>query len=58
MKKIQEQFDADLMIQVILQHKESPIDELVNHLVDAARKFSQPQHNWDDIAIMAVDRNE
>ncbi|UCE07734.1 MAG: SpoIIE family protein phosphatase, partial [bacterium] len=54
----QEQFDADLLDQVILQHVESPIDELVNHLVDAARKFSQPQHNWDDITIMAIERNE
>jgi sigma-B regulation protein RsbU (phosphoserine phosphatase) len=41
----QEQFDADQLSQVILQHVESPIGELVNHLVDAARKFSQPQHN-------------
>jgi len=54
----QEQFDADLLNQVILQHIENPIGELVNHLVDAARKYSHPQHNWDDITIMAVERNE
>ncbi|MFX0067284.1 MAG: SpoIIE family protein phosphatase, partial [Candidatus Hermodarchaeota archaeon] len=54
----QEQFDADLLSQIILQHVESPIAELVNHIVDAARKFSQPQHHWDDITIMAVERNE
>jgi serine phosphatase RsbU (regulator of sigma subunit) len=52
----QEQFDADQLSQVILQHVESSIGEHVNHLVDAARKFSQPQHNWDDITIMAVER--
>jgi serine phosphatase RsbU (regulator of sigma subunit) len=54
----QEQFDVDLMSQVIMQHVESPIGELVNHLVDAARKFSQPQHDWDDITIIAVERNK
>ena len=54
----EEQFDADLLSQVILLHGESPIDEVVNHLIDAARKFSQPQHRWDDITIIAVERNE
>jgi serine phosphatase RsbU (regulator of sigma subunit) len=54
----QEQFEANILSQVILQHIESPISELVNHLVDAARKFSQPQHRWDDLTIMTVKRNE
>ena len=54
----QEQFDADLLSQLILQHVESPIDELVNHLVDAARKFSQTQYDRDDITIMAIKRYE
>jgi serine phosphatase RsbU (regulator of sigma subunit) len=53
----QEQFDADLLNQVILQHAESPIGELVNQLVDAARKFSRSQHDWDDLPIMAVKRD-
>lgn len=56
--EVQEQFEANLLNQVILQHVESPISELVNHLVDAARKFSQPQHQWDDLTIMVVKRNE
>jgi serine phosphatase RsbU (regulator of sigma subunit) len=54
----EEQFDDDLLNQVILQHVESPIGELLNHLIDEARKFSQPQHNWDDITILAVERNK
>ena len=52
----QEEFDADLISRVILQHVESPIGKLVNHLVEAAQKFSQPQHDWDDITILAIER--
>ena len=54
----EEQFDANLLSQVILQHGKSPIGELVNHLIDAARKFSLPEHRWDDITIMGVERKE
>jgi serine phosphatase RsbU (regulator of sigma subunit) len=56
--EIQEQFEAELLSQMIMQHIENPIGELVNHLVDAARKFSKPQHDWDDLTIIAVERNE
>jgi serine phosphatase RsbU (regulator of sigma subunit) len=54
----QEQFDTCFLNQIILQHADSPLDELVNHLVNAARKYSQPQHNWDDVTILAIDRNK
>ena len=54
----EEQFDTDQLSHTILKHAENPIGELVNHLVDAARKFSQPQHDWDDMTIIAVERNK
>ncbi len=54
----EEQFETDQLSQTILQHAENSIAEHVNHLVDAARKFSQPQHDWDDMTIIAVKRNE
>ncbi len=52
------QFDAELLKQVILQNGENPIDELVNHLIDEAQKFSKQKHKWDDITIIGIEKNE
>lgn len=54
----EEQFDTDQLSYTILQYAESSIGELVNHLIDAARKFSQPQYNWDDMTLIAIKRTE
>ena len=54
----QEQFDTDLLNQVILEHVESTLGELVNQLIDTVQNFSQPHHSWDDITILAIERSK
>ncbi len=50
-----QQFDAELLKQVILQHGENSIDELVNHLINEAQQFSKQKHKWDDITIIGIE---
>ncbi len=52
----QEQFEACQLNQVILEYVKDPIGKILNNLVDAAQKFSQPQYNWDDITIIGIER--
>ena len=53
-----QQFDAEVLKQVVLQHGENPIDELVDHLIDEAQKFSTQKHKWDDITVIGIEKNE
>jgi len=54
----QKQFGDKILSKKIMQHIESPTGELVNQLVDAAQKFSKSQHDWDDLTIIAIERNK
>jgi len=53
----QKQFGDELLSKEIMQHIKSPTGELVNQLVNAAQKFSKSQHEWDDLTIIAIERN-
>ena len=52
----EEQFDAEWLRKIILQHGEKPCYELVNDLIDEARKFSKEDHRWDDITIVCIEK--
>ena len=49
-----EHFDMK-MAQVLLEAKNKKGKDILEHLVNAAKKFSRKDHNWDDIAILAIE---
>jgi len=40
---------------MILQNSEKSAEELIEHLISAARRFSKPDHKWDDITILGIE---
>ncbi len=54
----QEQFEEKQLRRLIKKHMESSPGELVNQIVGVAKKFSKSQHEWDDLTIIAIERNK
>lgn len=51
-----EEFYTDGMQDTLLLNIDQPGDTVIDTLVQAARKFSSPKHEWDDITIIAIER--
>jgi len=49
-----ERFDAK-MAQVLLETKDKRGEDILEHLVNSAKKFSKRDHHWDDIAILGIE---
>jgi len=49
-----EHFDMK-MAQVLLEAKNKKGKDILEHLVNAAKKFSKKDHKWDDIAILGIE---
>ncbi|MCH8021228.1 SpoIIE family protein phosphatase [candidate division KSB1 bacterium] len=49
-----EHFDMK-MAQVLLEAKNKKGKDILEHLVNSAKKFSRKDHNWDDIAILGIE---
>ncbi|MCH7681846.1 SpoIIE family protein phosphatase [candidate division KSB1 bacterium] len=43
------------MAQVLLEAKDKRGQDILEHLVNSAKKFSKKDHNWDDIAILGIE---
>jgi serine phosphatase RsbU (regulator of sigma subunit) len=50
-----EQFDSEKLKQTILENCEKPSGEILEHLTKAVKKFSRPDHSWDDITVLGIE---
>lgn len=51
------QFDEIELMQTLQQLQRRSGDEILEELTKAAKKFSKPDHNWDDITILSIESN-
>jgi len=47
--------DFRVLTKMILQNSEKSAEELIEHLISGARRFSKPDHKWDDITILGIE---
>lgn len=55
--KEDEHFDAELLMTTLSENCEKSGGEILEILKVAVQKFSKPDHIWDDITILAIERN-
>ncbi|TDI85553.1 MAG: response regulator [Caldithrix sp.] len=51
-----EQFGYEFLKNMILENSEKSGEKLIEHLVSLARRFSNQDHNWDDITILGIEK--
>ncbi len=51
------QFDNGPMIQTLTEASQKSTAEILEHLAVAARRFSKPEHRWDDVTILGIESN-
>ena len=50
-----EAFDEGSLVQTISDSQDKPASEILEQLTTAARDFSSPDHQWDDVTLMGLD---
>ncbi len=55
--ELEEHFDAEFMIQTLMKVSHKPSAEILEDLTRAVKKFSRPEHKWDDITILGIETN-
>ncbi|MFQ6116436.1 MAG: SpoIIE family protein phosphatase, partial [bacterium] len=48
-------FDSEKMKQIILKNCDKPSGEILERLTTAVKKFSKPEHKWDDITVIGIE---
>lgn len=51
-----ELFDVGHIRDIMLRCADQDGDTLLNHLVDAVKSFSRPDHDWDDLTLIGIER--
>lgn len=54
--KKDEHFDDEVMSNVLQENCQKPGHEIIDIMIAAAREFSSPDHRWDDITLLTVEK--
>ncbi|MFQ5750640.1 MAG: PP2C family protein-serine/threonine phosphatase, partial [bacterium] len=52
-----EHFETTLLMQTLTKIAHKTSTEILEDLTRAAKSFSKPEHNWDDITILGIETN-